>query len=153
MDPNLTAHLRAHTEALRNDLEQAHELAAEFQRQLAGKTNEFAQMKQILEKTQRDLEGLQAGIIALREERHRLANDVMIATAYRTKAERAGGDEADLRIELELTRQALAREGGEMVRCLRVREVQIAELTLQNVTLKRALAEAKGKAHDLGCED
>jgi hypothetical protein len=47
-DPSLSANLRADYEAVQNDLEQATELAAEFQRQLAGKSNEVAELKQLL---------------------------------------------------------------------------------------------------------
>src|SRR3954470_15918055 len=76
-DPMLSAQLRANCEALRNDLEQAQGLASDFQAQLNGKSNEAAHFKQVLEKTQQNLERLQSDILRLREERHSLANDVM----------------------------------------------------------------------------
>src|SRR5260221_4843532 len=85
VDPQITASLRADYEALRNDVQQANELAAHFQRDLAGKSNEFAQLKQLFDKTSADLTHLQTAIAALREERHRLANAAMRATALQAK--------------------------------------------------------------------
>src|SRR5688500_7910196 len=82
MNPNLSANLHADYEALQNDMQQAKDLAADFQQQLAGKSNEFAQLKQLFEKTAADLAHLQAGIVELRAERHRLANESMRATAF-----------------------------------------------------------------------
>src|SRR4051812_31662973 len=74
VNPVLSATLSADYEALQNDMEQAKDLAADFQRQLAGKSNEFAQLKQLFEKTSADLAHLQEGIVELRAERHRFAN-------------------------------------------------------------------------------
>ena len=80
-DPNLTAKLRADYEALQNDVQQARELAADFQRQLAGKSNEFAALKRVFQETRSHLERLEVGIRELREERHRLASEAMRAAA------------------------------------------------------------------------
>src|ERR1700736_3005625 len=77
IDPKISATLRSDYEALQNDVRLANELAADFQRQLAGKSNDFALLKQVFEKTREDLGHLHAGIAALREERHRLANEAM----------------------------------------------------------------------------
>src|SRR5882724_7718593 len=85
VNPTLSGSLTADHAALQNDLVQAQELAMDFQRQLAGKSNEYAQLKQILEKTQTDLAHLQEGIVELRTERHRLANEAMRATAFEIK--------------------------------------------------------------------
>jgi septal ring factor EnvC (AmiA/AmiB activator) len=81
-NPNLSAKLRADCEALQNDVQQARELAADFQRQLAGKSNEFAALKRVFQETRVHLEKLEQGIKELREERHRLANEAMRAIAF-----------------------------------------------------------------------
>src|SRR5688500_8403202 len=74
-------------EAIRNDMEQARELAAEYQRALAGKSNELAAMNQLFEKTRLHLIQLELSIKNLREERHRLANEAMRAVALEQKLE------------------------------------------------------------------
>jgi chromosome segregation ATPase len=73
--------LCADLEALKNDLDQAKVLAAEFQSELAGKTKELAAMKQLFEKTRAHLVQLQLSVTKLRDERHRLANESMRADA------------------------------------------------------------------------
>src|SRR4030088_2824350 len=88
VNPRLSGSLASDHAALQNDLVQAQELAADFQRQLAGKSNDHAQLKQILEKTQVDLAHFQAGIVELRAERHRLANEAMRAAAFEFKLEK-----------------------------------------------------------------
>jgi chromosome segregation ATPase len=84
-NPNLSGKLQAECEALRNDLQQAQELAADFQRQLASKSNEVATMKHFFERTRDHLMKLQNSIKELRQERHRLANEVMHAAAVEKK--------------------------------------------------------------------
>lgn len=143
VNPSLSGSLMADHEALQNDLVQAQELAADFQRQLAGKSNEHAQLKQILEKTQNDLEHLQGGIVELRAERHRLANEAMRATAFEAKLMKVTGERDRLRIDLEIIRQALARKGDEMVAQLHERDRRIAELVVEAVGLRQALEEAR----------
>lgn len=85
LDPSLTGNLNAEYEALQNDLEQAKLLAADYQNQLSDKSNDVAALKSTLEKTAADLERLQANIVALREERHRLANEVMKVVSLEAK--------------------------------------------------------------------
>src|SRR5580658_401446 len=99
VNPNLTGSLVSDYAALQNDLVQAQELAADFQRQLAGKSNEHAQLKQIFEKTQADLAHLQDGIVELRAERHRLANEAMRATAFQAKLAKITAERDRLRME------------------------------------------------------
>lgn len=93
--PTLSATLTADYEALKNDLREANEMAAALQRELAGKSNEFALLRQVFERTREDLENLQSGIGVLRAERHRLINELIGATALAeeltaVKAERDG---------------------------------------------------------------
>lgn len=81
-NPDLTATITADSEALRNDLEQAQELAAEYQRQLASKTNDYGELSRLFQKTMEDFTHLQGAVTELREERHRLANAAMRGTAF-----------------------------------------------------------------------
>ena len=84
-DPTLSGNLTAEYTALQNDLEQARCLAMDYQNQLCDKSNDLATLKLTLEKTASDLEKLQAHILALREERHRLANEVMRVVSLEAK--------------------------------------------------------------------
>ena len=142
VNPKTTANLLADYEALQNDLEQANGLASDFQRQLAGKSNECAQFKQVFEKTCKDLAHLQTGITALREERHRLANEAMMATALKMKLTKASEERDRLRLELDAARFA----ADESARAVRARDQQIAELTLKVATLKDVLVDAQHHA-------
>ena len=142
VNPNLTGTLASDHAALQNDLVQAQELAADFQRQLAGKSNDHAQLKQILEKTQADLTHLQAGIMELRAERHRLANEAMRATAFEFKMTKIAEERDRLRVELEVVRQGFDRKGHEMVAQLRDRDRRVAELVIETVRLRQALEKA-----------
>ena len=104
-DPNLSAKLRADFAALQNDVQQARELAADFQRQLAGKSNEFAALKRVFQETRTHLEKLEQGIKELREERHRLANEAMRALAFERQVDDLDAQIARLTQELEALRQ------------------------------------------------
>ena len=137
-NPTLSATLRAEYEALQNDVQQAHELAADFQRQLAGKSNEVAEFKRIFEKTQTDLARLQASITELREERHRLANEAMRAMAFEHKLANVTADRNRLQNELEIAKQAASNGGPESERRLLERDQQIAQLSLQLTELRKA---------------
>ena len=147
VNPNLTGSLAADHVALQNDLIQAQELAADFQRQLAGKSNEYAQLKQILEKTERDLAHFNEGIVELRAERHRLANEAMRAVAFQTKLAKVTSERDRLRIDLEVVRHALAQKGEELMTKLHDRDRHIAELVVEMVGLRQALEEARNGAH------
>jgi len=99
LDPSLTGSLTAEYEALQNDLEQAKLLASDYQSQLSDKSNDVAGLKLTLEKTVADLEKLQAHIVALREERHRLANEVMKVVSLEAKLAAANEELRKLREE------------------------------------------------------
>src|SRR4051812_16526599 len=90
----------ADLQALENDLEQARVLAAEYQRELAGKSNELATLKQLFDRTRRHLIQLQTSITELREERHRLANQAMRADALERKLEQVTVERNHLRDQL-----------------------------------------------------
>ena len=134
-NPNLTATLRAEYEALLHDLEQAHALCAEFQRQLAGKSDEVAEFKQLFEKTQADLDRLQAGITELREERHRLANEAMRVAALARKLADAGTERDWLIAELERTKQGHTADILEAGQIIRERDTLIEKLSRELAAL------------------
>ena len=133
----LSATLVADYEALKNDLHEANEMAAALQRELAGKSNEFALLRQVFEKTREDLENLQSGIGVLRAERHRLINELVGTTA----------------LAEELT--AVKAERNRMRELLEKRQTEIHELTVklhQTVTAlnqaNASLAEAQRGPRD-----
>lgn len=101
VNKELSASLRADFEALENDLEQANAMTLDLQCQLAGKSNEFALLKHVFEKTSKNLAHLQADITSLREERHRLANEAMEATALQFTLDHTIKQRDQLQEELE----------------------------------------------------
>jgi hypothetical protein len=118
-------------EALRNDLEQAQAIAKDFQREAAGKSNELAEMRMLLERTQNDLGKLQASIAQLRQERHDLANRVMIAAAAEIKLKRSEAECERLRKEAEAFRGAIGVAGTEAKAEVRRLEIENARLMTQ----------------------
>jgi chromosome segregation ATPase len=76
-------------------------MAAALQRELAGKSNEFALLRQVFERTCKDLENLQSGIGVLRAERHRLINESIGATALADELEAVKTERDKLRDLLE----------------------------------------------------
>ena len=109
--PALGAALQADTAALRNDLDQATQLAAEYQRRLSSKNNDFAELKTTLEKAQRDLTAMQNTITELRVERHRYANEAMRAIALEKRLQKIAQERDLLRGELEMHRNRCVCDG------------------------------------------
>jgi len=112
--PNLSSRLSADYAALQNDLQQARFLAGDYQKQLCDKSNDLAALKLLLEKAFGDLEHLQANIVALREERHRLANAAMRSVALEHKLAAMTEEVKSLRATPREVIQ-LAFEGSESV--------------------------------------
>jgi len=125
---NLTASLRADYSALQNDLEQAQNMAAEFQRQLAGKSNEVAHFKALLEKTQEDLLRMEGHITELRQERHRLANEVMISMDLKETVELLRTEGAQLQREALLLRTALTTSTAAFEEQIKLQQMEIDRL-------------------------
>lgn len=125
---NLTASLRADYLALQNDLEQAQEMAADFQRQLAGKSNEVAHFKSLLERTRADLARMEGHTAELRQERHRLANEVMITTDRQHTADELRAERDQFRREAETLRTALTSSGAEYQEQIKLQEMEITRL-------------------------
>ena len=139
-NPKLGATLRADYEALRNDVQQATDLATDFQAQLAGKSNELAHLKRVFEKTTEDLIQLQASITELREERHRLANEAMRATALERRVNVITADRDRLHGELQILKQSATGSSEETARRLRDRDAQVAQLSTEVESLRQRLA-------------
>jgi chromosome segregation ATPase len=97
----LSAAIASNLDALKNDVEQAKELASDYQRQLAGKSNELADFKLLVEKTQNDLTHLQTSIAELRQERHRLANEAMKAEGLAFRLKQAATERVALEFRLK----------------------------------------------------
>ena len=131
---HLSASLRADFEALQNDFEQANAWTLDLQSQLAGKSNEFAQLKHVFEKTQKNLTQLQKDITELREERHRLANEAMKVGALEMLLQRTTQDRDQFKTAAE-------RTAAERDAALAERDAQ----TTQIATLTADLAAAKEK--------
>lgn len=138
-------------EALRNDLEQAQAIASDFQRQAAGKSNELAEMRILLERTTSDLTKLQASIAQLRQERHDLANRVMAAAALELKLKRSEAECERLRKEADAFRGAVSVAANDGKAEIRRLELENTRLLTQIESLKlhgRALAGTTAPAVD-----
>ena len=107
-NPNLSAALRLEYDALLHDMRRVQEMCADFQRQLEGKSHEADEFKDLFAKTQSDLFQLQDSITELREERHRLANEAMRATALSRKLLDVTAERDRLLAEIALSRKAPA---------------------------------------------
>lgn len=107
-NPNLSAALRLEYDALLKDMCRARELCVEYQRQLTGKSHEADEFKELFARTQGDLFQLQDSITELREERHRLANEAMRATALSRKLVEVTHERDRLLAELAFSKQSAA---------------------------------------------
>lgn len=110
--PSLGFTLQAETAALRNDLDQATHLAAEYQRRLSSKNNDFAAIKMTLEKALTDLDTMQNTIGELRTERHRFANEAMRAIALERRLQKVAAERDLFRAELEEYRRRCTCDGS-----------------------------------------
>jgi chromosome segregation ATPase len=127
-DPHLSAKLQAEYEAVRNDLEQAQQLAADFQRQVADKSNEVAHIKLMLEKTTGDLSRLEQHVVELRQERHRLANELMVAGSLELELDKVRRERDRFRTELESFRDVHTARTAELQAELIQQRTEITEL-------------------------
>lgn len=128
VDPNITRNLTADYEALKNDLEQATIWAGELKSELAANKNDAAHFKQLFEKTSRDLEHMQQSIVALRKERHCLANEAMKASCLQMKLD-------VITKERDTLAMLLAKE--------QEKDAQIVDLTMQLTILKNSMEQSK----------
>lgn len=125
--------------ALHNDLQKANQLAAEFQREMEGKSHETTTAKRELQKTQNELVIMQSAIAEMRRKNDRL---IQQGTPAERKFLDVVGERDRLRVELEALRQGLAASAEEVVRQRRESDAQIARLNVAIDALKHQLAAA-----------
>jgi chromosome segregation ATPase len=135
--------VRADYETVQADLRRANELAAGLKGKLAGKSKEVTHLKFLVEQTRSNLAHLQDGIMAMRKERHDLANAAMRAVALDSQVRQLMVERDRLRLELEGVLQALTAQASEKSLRFDDRDARIANLTVQVVTLKNELADAR----------
>ena len=128
-------------DALRNDLEQASQLAADFQHELAGKSNESAELKRELQKTRNEFAILQSALGEMRRKNDRL---IQQGTPAERKFVDIVAERDRLRLEVEALRQGLASSADEMIRNAREKEARIVQLEVAVESLKHRLATALG---------
>ncbi len=97
---------QAAQEALKNDLQQARELAADFEFRLARKTNELADLRRESEAAFAELAKLRTELSELRYERQQLANEVAQIGGLEFRLKRALEDKEILRNELQAAKNA-----------------------------------------------
>ncbi len=118
-------------------------MAAEFQRQLAGKSNDFWELKRLYETTVEALAVLQTRVTELRKERHALANKVIQMTSFEHKLASVSADRHRLHAELTAFRQGLVVEAGESLLRSQERDAHIARLTVEVTSLKQRLEDGR----------
>jgi chromosome segregation ATPase len=151
INPNLSAEIRAECGAIQKDLQEAESLAATFEERMAAKSKEILHLKRLVEQTRAHLSRLQEGITAMRQERHKLANEVMRAAGLELQLKKMTAERDQIaaerdraRVELDGVLQALADENAaKSVLRFDKRDVQVVELTMQVVSLKRELEEIR----------
>lgn len=111
-------------------------MAADYQHQLAGKSNEFAHHKTLFDKTRSDLVQLRASVEELREERHRFANEAMRVVALELRLQRMTEERDRLACEVRDLRRMRSIEG----------EIRITELVAEVAALTKDLAISRADA-------
>lgn len=136
VNPSLSVALRHDYEALYNDVHQANALASDFQKHEAGKTNEIAVLKKVFENAQADLARLCTSIAELRQERHQLANEAMLAMALARKVGDLTSERDRLRGEADAMRRALAGSQEEMAKQKLASDTQITRMAREMDALR-----------------
>jgi septal ring factor EnvC (AmiA/AmiB activator) len=145
IDRNLSVVLQDDHDAVAEDLRQAKELAATLESQLAGKSKELMHLKFLLEQSKTHLGHMQDGIVAMRKERHKLANTVLRSPVMDLMLARATAERDALRNELNRVLAELAAEKAPKPLQFDERDHQIAELTVQLATLRQEVVELRRK--------
>jgi chromosome segregation ATPase len=140
---SLGAALSENYDALQDDLRQANELAAGLEAQLAGKSKEVMHLKFLFEQTKAHLGHLQDSIVAMRKERHKLANDSMRVTGFELMLARVTAERDRLKKELEGVLEGLAVENAQKGLRFDKRDHQIAELTFELMGLRQELSDLR----------
>jgi septal ring factor EnvC (AmiA/AmiB activator) len=144
VNPNLSAEIREDCGAIQSDLQEAENLAAIFETQMAAKSKEILHLRRLVDQTRSHLYRLQEGIAAMRKERHKLANEAMCAQGLTLQLSKVTAERDRLKAELDGVLQALVDENaGKSALKFDKRDVQVVELTVQVVNLKRELEEIR----------
>jgi hypothetical protein len=151
IDRNLGAALREDSAAMLDDLQKAKEVVAHLPAgQSVGQARLITHLQRLLQESSARFGHLQESITAMRQERHRLANEVMRAQGLELMVKRITSERDQLKAERDGILQALADEAAKK-HALRFdpRDVQVVELTVQVVNLKRELGEAQRQLAEL----
>jgi chromosome segregation ATPase len=146
----LSAAVREDVGAVQTELRKAREAAASLQSQLTGKAGEVVHLKRVLDESSSRFAQLQESIAALRRDRHSLANEAMRATGLAAALKGVTEERDQLKAERDRLLQALADDVANKHK-LRFdpRDVQVVELTVQVVNLKRTLEESQRQVAEL----
>ena len=140
---NLGASLREDSDTVEDELRQANELAANLEAQLAGKSKEMLHLKFLLSQTKAHFGHMQDGVVAMRAERHKLANDAMRAPGLELMLGRMTEERDRLKNELEGVLEALATENAQKALRFDKRDHMIADLTFELISLRKEVADLR----------
>jgi hypothetical protein len=147
INPSLSAELQESHDALRNEMMSAKAVASDLESALAGKSKEMLHLKFLLEQSKAHLTHLQDGILAMRKERHKLANEAMRAKGLDIKLAVMTTENNRLKNELEGILDGLAQEDAQKTLRFDKRDHHIAELTLELMNVRQLLADERRKNH------
>ena len=142
-NPDLSTVLRENYDAVQEDLRQANELAASLGAELAGKSKETMHLKFLFEQTKAHLGHMQDGIVAMRAERHRLANEAMRAKGLDIMLALVTAERDRLKNEVEGVIEGLALEQAKKGLHFDKRDHHIAELTFELIKLRQEVEELR----------
>ena len=140
VNPSLGAAVTKDYEAVQADLHHAKELTASLGSQLAGKSKEVLHLRFLFDQTKTHLTHMQDGILAMRKERHKLANDSMRAMGLELMLKRVTAERDRLKTELEGVLDGIAAERAAQPLRFDKRDHQIAELTFELIKLREEVA-------------
>ena len=143
---SLSAALVEDGEAVQNHLQEVNELAGTLEAQLAGKSKEVLHLKFLLDQTKASFGHLQDSVVAMRKDRHKLANDSMRAQGLELMVTRLTAERDRMKRELDGLLAALAAEKVEQAPQglgFDKRDRMIAELKLELMGLRKEVAELR----------
>ncbi len=146
VNPSLGAAVTQDYEAVQADLRSANELAAKLESQLAGKSKEALHLRFLFDQTKTHLAHMQDGILAMRKERHKLANEAMRAMGLDIMLKRVIAERDRMKIELEGVLEGIAAEKTAQPLRFDKRDHQIAELTFELMKLREEVAELRKRS-------
>lgn len=140
---NLSAALRENYDALQENLRQANELTADLGAQLAGKSKETLHLKFLFDQTKAHLGHLQDAIVAMRMERHKLANEAMRAKGLEMVLARVTAERDRLKNEVDGLIEGLAQENAGKELRFDKRDHYIAELSFELIKLRQEVQDLR----------